>query len=293
MPRTRRLKVVGDVAYYHIISKIVGGEFLLKDTEKEKLLSIIKHFSSLFFVKVIGFCIMDNHFHLLIRTFADYEVDNDELLRRLKDHKKLPDRELTESEILAYRKKYIDISEYVKAIKVTFSRWYNRHNDRSGYLWGDRFKSVLVEDGRSLLNMLAYIELNPVRAKICDRPEDYRWNSISYRLGVGDGFLSFEGTEIRDLREYLEFLYQVGKSDRVDEMGNLQGKIEDGARPRLNIFKHRVRYFTDTLVIGSKGFVEDAYRKFSDLIKKKDRNAHRVPIDSEVMLYSLRRLNRT
>jgi len=55
-------------------------------------------------------------------------------------------------------------------------------NNRSGYLWGDRFKSVLIEKGEGLLNCLAYIDLNPVRAGIVKRPEDYRWSGIGYRI---------------------------------------------------------------------------------------------------------------
>jgi len=56
MARTKRFKAKGDVAFYHVISRTVGGEFLLGDVEKEKLMSVIKQFSSLYFVNVIGYC---------------------------------------------------------------------------------------------------------------------------------------------------------------------------------------------------------------------------------------------
>ena len=48
--------------------------------------------------------------------------------------------------------------------------------------WSDRFKSVLVEDGETLVNCLAYVELNPERAGIVVRPEAYRWGSLGYHL---------------------------------------------------------------------------------------------------------------
>jgi hypothetical protein len=46
-----------------------------------------------------------------------------------------------------------------------FSRFYNRRHNRRGFFWGDRFKSVIVEKGETLINCLTYIDLNPVRAK--------------------------------------------------------------------------------------------------------------------------------
>jgi len=82
MPRTKRFKVNGDVGYYHVISRTVGGEFLLGDIEKEKLLSVIKQFSLLYFVNVAGYCIMDNHFHLLVKTSSVEDIDNEELKER-------------------------------------------------------------------------------------------------------------------------------------------------------------------------------------------------------------------
>ena len=55
------------------------------------------------------------------------------------------------------------------------------HN-RRGYFWGDRFKNVIVENGETLINCLAYIDLNPIRAGLVDRPEPYPWNSLGYHL---------------------------------------------------------------------------------------------------------------
>ncbi|AEI14607.1 hypothetical protein Flexsi_0948 [Flexistipes sinusarabici DSM 4947] len=292
MARTKRFKINGDVGYYHVISRTVGGEFLLGDVEKEKLLSVIKQFSSLYFVSVIGYCIMDNHFHLLVKTSSVEDIDNEELKERLSRHNKNISDEITESEIIKYKKKLTDISEYVKSIKMTFSRWYNKRNNRKGYFWGDRFKSVLVESGESLLNMLAYIDLNPVRAKICNKPEEYRWSSFSHRLAKSsDDLLSFEGTEIDSFKDYVSFVYGVGKLEKKTEKGKEKGRISDETDAAVNIWHHKVRYFTDTLVIGSKGFIEYAYKTFDDKISKKERKAHKVPIDLPYQLYSIQRLN--
>ena len=68
----------------------------------------------------------------------------------------------------------------MREIKVGFARFYNRRHNRRGYFWGDRFKSVIVDKGETLVNCLAYIDLNPLRAGLGDRSENYRWNSLGY-----------------------------------------------------------------------------------------------------------------
>ncbi len=64
---------------------------------------------------------------------------------------------------------------------------------KNAFKRGERFKSVIV-DGETLVNCLAYIELNPLRAGLVDRPEDFRWNLLAYHLQTGnkDGFLTID-----------------------------------------------------------------------------------------------------
>ena len=70
-----------------------------------------------------------------------------------------------------------DVSAFMKQLKQRFSQWFNKKHGRCGTLWEDRFKSVLVEGaGVALATMAAYIDLNPVRAKIVEDPKDYRWS---------------------------------------------------------------------------------------------------------------------
>ena len=90
------------------------------------------------------------------------------------------------------REKLSSLSEFVREIKVGFARYYNKRHNRRGYFWGDRFKSVVVDKGETLINCLSYIDLNPLRAGIVNRPEDYRWNSLGYHVQTNnrDNFLS-------------------------------------------------------------------------------------------------------
>ena len=66
------------------------------------------------------------------------------------------------------------------------SDFYNKRHHRRGTLWGERFKSVMVENSETLINCLAYIDLNPVRAAIVERPQDYRWCSLGYHIQTGN-----------------------------------------------------------------------------------------------------------
>ncbi|MCP4633760.1 MAG: hypothetical protein GY855_12605 [candidate division Zixibacteria bacterium] len=88
------------------------------------------------------------------------------------------DDNFLQEDVEFYRKKWADLSEFVKDVKVTFSRFYNRRHNRIGTLWADRFKSLIVQDGSTLINCLSYIDLNPVRAGIVERPEEYRRRNI-------------------------------------------------------------------------------------------------------------------
>jgi putative transposase len=80
--------------------------------------------------------------------------------------------------IPSLREKLSSLSEFMLEIKGGFAHFYNRRHNRRGYFWGDRFKSVIVENGETLINCLAYINLNPLRAGLVERPEQYRWNSL-------------------------------------------------------------------------------------------------------------------
>jgi hypothetical protein len=102
-----------------------------------------------------------------------------------------------------YRQKWTSLSEYVKEIKQGFTRAYNKKRGRKGTFWAERFKSVIVEKGETLINCLAYIDLNPLRAGLVDRPEEYRWSSLGYRFRSSrkDDFLSWN----LGLKEYLWF----------------------------------------------------------------------------------------
>jgi putative transposase len=181
MPRIARMVLKGEPGVYHVISRTALTGFVLGDVEKDFLLNLIKRLSRVYFAEVLGFCLMGNHFHLLVRMHSGENQRDEEIKRRSSLYYGM-ETEISEGRISYLREKWASLSEYVKEIKQGFSRYYNRRHNRRGFFWSDRFKSVIVDNGETLINCLAYIDLNPVRAGIDDKPESYRWCSLAYHV---------------------------------------------------------------------------------------------------------------
>ncbi len=82
MPRIPRMIIKGEPAVYHIVSRTVLDGFVIGDEEKDYLLNVIKRLSQVYFAEVLGFCLMGDHFHLLIRMHPDDNCPNAEIRRR-------------------------------------------------------------------------------------------------------------------------------------------------------------------------------------------------------------------
>jgi REP element-mobilizing transposase RayT len=297
------------------MSRTALDGFVLEDVEKDFLLNLIKRLSSLYFAEIIGVCLMGNHFHLLARMHPATEYTDKEINKRYKDFFKTVEKDetpdLTDGQIAYYRSKWEDLSEFVRDIKQGFSRFYNKRHNRRGFFWAERFKSVIVDNGDTLINCLAYIDLNPVRAKMVEKPEQYRWSSIGYHIQRKneDGFLSldfgpgemrsavtneFHGVNLQEfgtkkasdrLKYYRKFLYEKGDITDVDKEQARDFKLNEFDR-----FRYRTRYFIDSGVIGSREFVDKIYQQFKHhfLSKKEKRPKTIKGLDG---VYSLKRLS--
>jgi hypothetical protein len=76
-----------------------------------------------------------------------------------------------------------NLSRGMQWFNTAYAVWFNRRHDRSGHLYGGRFKAFVIEKESYFLEVLRYVVLNPVRAHMVERPEDYRWSS--YRATAG------------------------------------------------------------------------------------------------------------
>ena len=304
MARIPRIMITGEPTAYHIMSRTALEGYPLDDVEKDFYVEQVVRLSKLFFVEVLGFCCMGNHFHLLVRMLPETDFSDGELKRRLSAFYDTEPSFYEDGQLPYLREKLGSLSEYVREIKVRFTRFYNKRHGRRGYFWGDRFKSVVVQNGETLINCLAYIDLNPVRAGLVSRPEDYRWNSIGYHIQTKnkDDFLSLDfglrqygAMDDRErLRRYRRFLYETGAMDKEKRV-QIDAEIVEKERKndfeltRTRRFLYRTRYFTDSGIIGGKAFVSDTYQKTKQKFQAK-RDKIPKPVSGLSGIYSLKRL---
>jgi REP element-mobilizing transposase RayT len=285
------------------MTRVVNGEMLFKNREKEMLRKMIRQVADFCGVEVLTYCVMSNHFHVLLRVPAEQKVDDAELLRRYQVLYPKPTKYQSDSvkvlashleadsdEADAIRQKLLarmgDISEYMKTVKQRFSIWFNRNHDRYGTLWADRFKSVLVEGrGNPLQTMAAYIDLNPVRAGLVDDPKDYRF--CGYAEAVSGEKLAVTGLsriwsdyDPDPLRAHRLLIFGKGSegSGRVIDRDQALKVLEreDGVLPKAAVLRCRVRYFTDGAILGSAEFV----RGFTDAWQMQRERQHAPKVNS-------------
>lgn len=218
-----------------------------------------------------------------------------QLRRELADFRERGIPDAAEALLKKFRDRFCNLSLFVKELKERFSRWYNKKTARRGTLWMDRFKSVLVESGEALQTMAAYIDLNAVRAGIVKDPKDYRWCGYGEAMGgskrarrglcrVLDCALdswevprSGKVAGITPAGIYRCWLYGDGYvAETAEEPGTSPSssvrkkigftpseveavKASGGKLSRGQLLRCRVRYFSDGVAIGSKGFVNEVF----------------------------------
>ncbi|MEX1347782.1 MAG: transposase [Desulfobacterales bacterium] len=307
MPRTSRLIITGEKAVYHVMSRTALDGFPLKDVEKDFMLDLIKRLSALYFTEILGFCLMGNHFHLLAKMIPEDWFTDEEIQKRFESFYG-DSRVFSKGQIPHFREKLSSLSEFMREIKVGFARYYNRRHNRRGYFWGDRFKSLIVDKGETLVNCLAYIDLNPLRAGLVDRPEDYRWNSLGYLIQTQnkDDFLSTDfglkefsvKSKKERIKRYRRYVYEAGAIEPPDKMRAkvIEDKVvakerkKDFEISQIDRFRYRTRYFTDSGIIGSKEFVSANYQRFKHLFYSKHEKKPKA-IKGLEGIYSLKRLS--
>lgn len=210
----RRRRVLGGGGFrshcYHVMSRTCGGAVHFDAVEKEALRKILLRLAEFSGVRVLTYCVMKNHFHVLaevpeqnswVGRFSGSEGEQrlmrhlrilysksyvDQLKSELADWRGRGFEKMADSKLASILRRFCDLPTFMKEVKERFSRWYNKRHKRKGTLWMDRFRSVLVEGkGDALRAVAAYIDLNPVRAGITSDPKEYRWCGYAEAL-AGD-----------------------------------------------------------------------------------------------------------
>jgi len=142
MPRQARVKSITGI--YHIMLRGIDKRDIFLDNEdKLKFLESIEKAKEKGKFNVLGFCLMDNHVHMLL-------------------------------------KEYEEIGTSIKRITVGYVGWHNKKHDRTGHLFQNRYMSEPVNTEEYLVTVLRYIHQNPVKARIVTSVKDYKWSSYGF-----------------------------------------------------------------------------------------------------------------
>ena len=140
MARPLRIEYPG--AFYHVISRGNAGETLFTDErDKDKFLEYLAKCLERFTIRIHTYCLMSNHYHLLIETPQS------------------------------------NLSRAIQWLNVSYSVYFNKKQRRRGHLFQGRFKAILIDANEYLTILSRYIHLNPVRAKMVKHPMEYPWSS--------------------------------------------------------------------------------------------------------------------
>jgi REP element-mobilizing transposase RayT len=299
MSDARLLVDDGATGYYHCVSRVVNRDFIFGDKEKEFFVKTLRKLEVYCGVRVLTHCAMSNHFHVLVevpdKIAAIEKVTEIVLLDRVQTLYGLGRRREVELQLEMARKsgsvtqeqavkeQYLasmgELRHFMKMLKQRFTVWYNRRHGRKGTLWEERYKSVMVEgDYYALIAVAAYIDLNPVRAKIVSDPKDYRWSGYGQSVaGVKESrrglarIYELHGESVRWNHvgsDYLQYVYrateiQPGSKSAVAEViapEKVKEVVTQGGKlPLADVLRVKVRYFSDGLVLGSKEFVDGVF----------------------------------
>jgi REP element-mobilizing transposase RayT len=190
----RPLRVEYSGAVYHVINRGNAGEQIFKvNKDREKFLDYLGRAVERFLLNVHSFCLMDNHFHILLETQQAH------------------------------------LSRALQWLSVSYAGYFNRKYHRIGHLFHGRFKSILVDADEYLKQLSRYIHLNPVRAGLVNQPVDYPWSSYPIYAGKEatpewvetEWLLSqFGSTRKTAIENYKEFVEKV-------DAGSLKNPAED------------------------------------------------------------------
>jgi len=147
MPRP--LRPIEDGLVYHVINRGNNRQRVFaKKGDFDAFLAAIAELKERKPFELYGYCLLDNHFHLLIRPRG------------------------------------ASISRIMQSLLVSHTQRYHKHHRSGGHVWQGRFKSPVIQNDEHLLTVLRYIEANPLRARIVRRAEEYCWSSYPHH-GAG------------------------------------------------------------------------------------------------------------
>ena len=190
MSRTARASVGG--VCYHVLNRGNAGQKVFrKQGDYESFLKLMENAHARLPMRVIGYCLMPNHFHFLLWPHADG-----------------------------------DLSRWMQWLMTAHVRRYHRHYNSTGHVWTGRFKAFPIQQDEHLLTVMRYIERNPLRANLVDRAEAWEWSSLADWVdGPARRTFLHQGPLPRDDG----WLQWVNRAQTESELATLRTMLERGS----------------------------------------------------------------
>ena len=208
MARKPRYHIPG--AFYHLMLRGNDGQkIFFSDTDQCRMCLLIQQGVERYGHRIHAFCFMNNHIHLLVQVA------------------------------------HIPISKIVHNLAFRYSQDINRRYSKIGHLFQGRFKSILLEESGYFLKLVRYIHMNPVRAKLVSKPEDYQWSGHKAYLGIDDDIVwltidyalaKFDSVLGQARRMYNDYILKIESTEELNKL-------------RMN--------FKDSQVLGNDDFLEE------------------------------------
>jgi len=180
---TRPLRAEYEGAFYHIMARGQRQEnIFISDKDRKQFLERVAITVDKYNLHLHAYCLMDNHYHFLLET---------------------PDGNL---------------SQAMRYLNGSYANYFRVKHRLEGSIFQGRYKSIVVEKDDYLLQLSAYIHLNPVRANMVEKPEEYKWSSFKYYLGkesIPEFLYSNELWE-KYGRNYYKYVYEIMGMEKND-----------------------------------------------------------------------------
>ncbi len=234
MARPLRIEYRG--AFYHVMSRGNERKAIYREDEDYKLfLKTLEDASDLYKVLIHAWCLMPNHFHLLIQT------------------------------------QHANLSQFMQRLMGVYTIRFNRKHKRHGHLFQGRYKALLIDQDSYFLQLSRYIHLNPVKAKLSQTPQDYTWSSMRHFLShKNPTYLhkKFTLDSFKSSKDYLDFVRE-GMNEK-DTLPKPTAGCFLGSADFINNFKKHIQKHHAKDISGKKELFQLPIPKLQELTRDKD-----------------------
>lgn len=216
----RRARITYEDAFHHVMNRGIEGQAIFAEQSfKDQFIEILSEKRVKLKIRLFAYCIMDNHFHLVLENTGSRMAD------------------------------------FMKQLNGQYGTFYRKQVKGKGYVFQNRFKSILIQDTAYLQMAIAYVLRNPVRAKITSRYDQYKWSSGQFYFSKKKNTI-IETDFVNDLFEDKSRLDELVKSVKTDELPVIKTKYG--------------------LLLGKKNFLGIALKKYNRRAERESVERQRV-----------------